>query len=150
MNEPVQSAQIHASCVELAGLGVLLLGESGSGKSDVALRLIDSGARLVADDRTDLTVAAGRLIASAPRAIAGRIEVRGVGIVAVTHVPRSPVGLAVDLVPPARVERMPEPQGRTWLGIAIPLLSLCAFEASAVAKIRFALREAAHGRLFAA
>lgn len=129
---------------------MLLLGESGSGKSDVALRMIDSGARLVADDRTDLTAEAGRLIASAPRAIAGRIEVRGLGIVAVSHVTRSAVGLAVDLVPPTQVERMPEPQSRSWLGIAVPLLSLDPFAASAVAKIRLALREAAHGRLFAA
>lgn len=150
MNEPAPSAQIHASCVELAGLGVLLLGNSGSGKSDLALRLIDAGARLVADDRTDLGVEAGRLIAAAPRAIAGRIEVRGVGIVALTHVSRSPVGLAVDLVPPAQVERLPERNSRTWLGIAVPLLSLDPFAASAVAKIRLALREAAQGRLFAA
>jgi serine kinase of HPr protein (carbohydrate metabolism regulator) len=150
VNEAALSVQIHASCVELAGLGVLLLGDSGSGKSDLALRLIDGGARLVADDRTDLSVEAGRLYASAPRAIAGRIEVRGIGIVALAHIARSPVGLAVDLVEPARVERLPERISRVWLGIAVPLLSLDAFAASAAAKLRLALREAAQGRLFAA
>ena len=90
--------QIHASCVELAGAGILLRGPSGSGKSDLALRLIDSGARLVADDRTDLVVEDGRLIASSPAPIAGKLEVRGVGILALPVVARSRVGIAVDLV----------------------------------------------------
>ncbi len=142
--------QIHASCVELGGTGILLLGDSGSGKSDLALRLIDAGARLVADDRTDLHRDGARLIASAPATIAGRIEVRGVGIVPVAHVARSPVVLAVDLVGPDRVERMPAAQYRTWLDIDVPLVALDPFQASAVAKVRFAAREAACGRMFAA
>lgn len=142
--------QIHASCVELGGTGVLLLGDSGSGKSDLALRLIDAGGRLVADDRADLHRDGARLIATAPAAIAGRIEVRGLGIVPVTHVARAPVALAVDLVAADKVERMPSLQSRSWLGIDIPLLALYAFEASAAAKIRLAAREAARGHLFAA
>ena len=142
--------QIHASCVELGGIGILLLGDSGSGKSDLALRLIDAGARLVADDRTDLHRDGERLIASVPAAIAGRIEVRGLGIVPVAHVARAPVGLAVDLVGPERIERLPSPRFRTWLGTDVQLLALNPFEASAAAKVRLAAREATRGRLFAA
>lgn len=142
--------QIHASCVELGGTGVLLLGESGSGKSDLALRLIDAGGRLVADDRTDLNRRGDRLIASSPARIAGKIEIRGVGIVPLTHVAEAPVDLAIDLVAPERVERLPAAQGRSWLGIDVPLLALAPFESSAVAKVRIAAREAARGRLFAA
>jgi HPr kinase/phosphorylase len=142
--------QIHASCVELGGTGVLLLGEPGSGKSDLALRLIDAGARLVADDRTELRRDGVRLVASPPATIAGRMEVRGVGIVPLAHVAECVVGLAVDLVASERVERLPNAQNRTWLGIDVPLLALAPFEASAPAKIRLAVREAARGRLFAA
>lgn len=142
--------QIHASCVELGGTGVLLLGESGSGKSDLALRLIDAGARLVADDRTELRRDGTRLIASPPATIAGRMEVRGVGIVPLAHVAECAVGLAVELVAPDRVERLPSAQSRAWLGIDLPLLALDPFEASAPAKIRLAVREASRGRLFAA
>ena len=72
--------QIHATCVDIEGAGVLLLGPSASGKSDLALRLMDGGARLVADDRVDLALEDGRLVASAPKDIASRIEVRGLGI----------------------------------------------------------------------
>jgi HPr kinase/phosphorylase len=142
--------QIHASCVDFAGTGLLLRGSSGSGKSDLALRMIDGGARLVADDRTDLTVEGGRLVASAPPTIAGRLEVRGLGIVDVPAVPRTPVGLVVDLVAPADVERMPEARRCAYLGVEVPLLAIAPFECSAPAKLRLALREAASGRLAAA
>lgn len=142
--------QIHASCIELAGIGVLLRGPSGSGKSDLALRSIDAGARLVADDRTDLVVQDGALIASAPVPIAGRLEIRGLGIVAVSNVAATRVGLAVDLVAGPDVERLPEPRQCTYLGIAVPLIALAPFECSAPAKLRLAAREAAFGRLAAA
>jgi HPr kinase/phosphorylase len=142
--------QIHASCVELGGTGVLLLGDSGSGKSDLALRLIDTGGRLVADDRTDLNRRNGKLMASSPAPIAGRIEVRGVGIVKLTHIAEVAIGLAIELVPPDRVERLPAAYNRNWLGIDVPLLALAPFESSAAAKVRVAASEAARGRLFAA
>jgi len=129
---------------------VLLLGDSGSGKSDLALRLIDAGARLVSDDRTDLVAEGGRLVASSPAAIAGRIEVRGVGIVSVAHVSYAAIGLAVELVPRTSVERLPAARSKNWLGIEVPLLALDPFEASAPAKIRLAVHEALRGRLFAA
>ncbi|MBY0432154.1 MAG: HPr kinase/phosphatase C-terminal domain-containing protein, partial [Rhodospirillales bacterium] len=122
--------RIHATCVEIDGGGVLLRGESGSGKSDLALRLIDSGARLVADDQVELVADAGRLVAAAPRRLAGLMEVRGLGIVALPHLDAVPVRLAVDLVPPAQIERMPQPQCCNLAGMSVPLLRLAAFEAS--------------------
>jgi serine kinase of HPr protein (carbohydrate metabolism regulator) len=149
MTQPLKT-QIHASCIELAGTGVLLRGASGSGKSDFALRLIDAGARLVADDRTDLIVEGGRLVASAPTPIAGKLEVRGVGIVTVSHVSHSPIGLAVDLVATDAVERLPEAHHCNYLGIDVPLIALAPFECSAPAKLRVAVRAAALGRLAAA
>lgn len=132
--------QVHATCVEVDGVGVLLRGPSGSGKSDLALRLIDGGARLVADDRTDLTVEDGRLVASCPPALAGRIEARGIGIGPVPSLARTWVRLAVDLVAPEAVERLPDPAVCTIEGLAIPRLVLAPFEASAPAKLRLAAR----------
>jgi HPr kinase/phosphorylase len=115
--------QVHATCVEVEGLGVLLRGDSGSGKSDLALRLIDGGARLVADDRTDLAVEGGRLVATCPAPLAGRIEVRGLGIGPVPSVARATVGLVVDLVAPAAVDRLPEPSHCSIEGIAVRRLA---------------------------
>jgi serine kinase of HPr protein (carbohydrate metabolism regulator) len=135
------ATQIHATCVEVAGAGVLLLGASGTGKSDLALRLIDRGARLVADDRTDLLRREGELYASAPEPIAGRIEVRGLGILAVPSVAEVRVRLAIELVPAAQVERLPEGRARDFLGVAVPLLALDPFAASSAAKVRIAARQ---------
>lgn len=142
--------QVHATAVEISGLGVLLRGPSGSGKSDLALRLIEGGARLVADDYTDLAAEGGRLVARAPAAIAGRLEVRGLGIVEVPSVAASPLALAVDLVAGAEVERLPAARWCDYLGLRLPALSLAPFEASAVAKLRAAVGQAQRGRLFAA
>ena len=142
--------QIHATAVEISGVGVLLRGPSSSGKSDLALRLIDSGARLVADDYTDLAAEEGRLVARAPAAIAGRMEVRGLGIVEVPSVARTRLELAVDLVESAAVERLPTARYCDYLGVQLPVLQLAPFEASAVAKLRQAVRLNARGPLFAA
>lgn len=130
--------QVHASCVEIAGAGILLRGPSGSGKSDLALRLIDAGGRLVADDRIDLAAEEGVLIARAPATIAGRVEVRGIGILSFPAVARSRVRLAVDLVAPAEVERLPEARRCSYLGIELPLIAIAPFESSAAAKLRAA------------
>ncbi len=134
--------QVHGSCVAIDGRGVLLRGPSGRGKSDLALRLIDGGARLVADDRVDLSAAGGLLNASAPEPIAGRLEVRGVGILEVPCVAAIPLGLVVDLVEREDLERLPEPRIASFLGVTVPLMRLVATEASAAAKVRLALRAA--------
>lgn len=135
---PEGRALLHASCVDLAGAGVVLLGPSGCGKSDLALRLIDGGARLVADDRLTIERCGDRLIARAPQAIAGLIEVRGLGIMRVEHCPSSVLALVVALgaTPPAR---LPERTTYQVLGVALPYLELDPRAASACAKIRLAL-----------
>ncbi|MFW6027625.1 MAG: HPr kinase/phosphorylase, partial [bacterium] len=100
----------HATCVEAEGCGILLRGPSGSGKSDLALRLIERGAVLVADDQVMLAGEDGAVWASPPPELAGRIEIRGVGIVSVRHISRARVWLACDLVSAAAVPRLPEPE----------------------------------------
>ena len=134
--------QIHATTIDIDGSGVLLSGPSGSGKSDLALRLIDGGARLVADDRTDIALADGRLVASAPREIAGRMEVRGLGVLEKDAVPQTVIALVVELVAPENVERVPKAAAMNLLGVDVPVVRLHAFEASAAAKIRAALMTA--------
>ncbi len=137
MPAPAETETIHASCVAIAGRGVLLAGASGCGKSDLALRLIDRGAALVSDDYTVLRRLGPGLAGSAPATIAGRIEVRGIGIVAMPHAGETPVALLVDLE--RAPERLPEPASRTLLGVALPLLALAASEASAPLKVELAL-----------
>jgi len=132
--------QVHGTCVELAGWGVLLRGAPGSGKSDLALRLIDGGARLVADDRVDLRLAAGGVVASAPAPIAGRLEVRGLGILEFPAITEAELRLIVDLAAPDEVERLPEPLSASLLGRDLACLRLAPFEASATAKVRLAVR----------
>ncbi len=135
-------ATVHASCVAVDGRGVLLLGPPGSGKSDLALRLIDGGAVLVADDRVGIRAVGGRLEASPPDTLAGRIEVRGLGILAVDWRPAATLELAVELLPDTRPARLPDPAEWRFGGIAIPLIRLAPFEPSAAAKVRLAARAA--------
>lgn len=130
---------VHGTSVAIGGDGILLRGPSGSGKSDLALRLIDAGARLVSDDQTELSRDGDAVIMQAPQTIAGRIEVRGVGILRVPTAAQAPLRLVVDLVAPDRVERLSEPQFCEVLQRSIPLLALAPFEASTAAKIRFAV-----------
>jgi HPr kinase/phosphorylase len=125
---------------------VLLRGPSGSGKSDLALRLIEAGGRLVSDDQTHLARRGRSLVATPPPALAGMIEARGVGIVRLPRnklMARATVALLVDLVPPERIERLPEPQPETLLDIPVPRLDLAPFEGSAVQKLWLALTRSA-------
>ncbi len=109
------------------------------GLDDLALRLIDGGARLVADDQVALTVEAGRVRAAAPPGIGGRIEARGLGIVEVVATATAPVVLVVDLVAPGAVPRLPEPSDCRLAGITVSSIALAPFEASAAAKVRLAV-----------
>lgn len=121
---------------------MLLRGPSGAGKSDLALRLIEAGARLVADDQTELSREGKAVFATSPARIAGLIEARGLGIVKLGRsqvLRRAAVALLVDLVHPDRIERMPEPRHEGLLGVGLPVLPLAPFEASAPAKLRLAL-----------
>jgi serine kinase of HPr protein (carbohydrate metabolism regulator) len=131
---------LHGTALALNGEGVLLRGPSGSGKSDLALRFIDEGAKLIADDQTELRDIGGGIRLSAPPTIAGKMEVRGLGIVAVPRLPSAPLRLVVDLRSPAAIERLPEPAWCRLFAYEIPLIALAPFEASAPAKLRLALR----------
>jgi serine kinase of HPr protein (carbohydrate metabolism regulator) len=131
---------VHATTIAIDGAGVLLRGPSASGKSDLALRLIDRGARLVADDRTVLARQGAAVQASAPRAIEGKIEIRGLGIVRLPDAAPATLRLVVDLVRPGEIERMPAGASAALLGVSLPVLHLDPFEASAVAKVRLAAR----------
>lgn len=136
--------RVHGTAIALGGEGVLLRGPSGAGKSDFALRLIDQGARLVADDQTELRREGDDIIMSAPATIAGQMEVRGLGIISLPH-GAAPLRLVVDLMPSAEIERMPEPRHVSLLDCAVPVIALAPFEASAPAKLRLALRSLGQG-----
>lgn len=129
---------VHGTAVAIDGGAVLLRGPSGAGKSDLALRLIDGGARLVADDQVLLRRAGRQVLARAPASIAGLIEARGLGILRVEPLAEVPLVLIADLVPSGDIERLPEARVETVLGIALPLISVAPFEPSATAKLRFA------------
>jgi serine kinase of HPr protein (carbohydrate metabolism regulator) len=130
---------VHASCVVIGGRAVLLAGRSGSGKSDLALRLIDRGATLLCDDYTQVTRRRdGRLFATPGRNIAGKIEVRGVGIVEVPHVAEAEVALYCDLEAP--VERLPGPALRRLVGVEVPQAAIAPFEASAPIKVELLMK----------
>jgi serine kinase of HPr protein (carbohydrate metabolism regulator) len=134
----VSSETLHASCVAIKGRGVLIEGRSGEGKSDLALRLIDRGAMLVSDDQTICQRQDGKLNACPPATIAGKIEVRGIGILDMPHVERAAVALLIVILdaPP----RFPDDvRKRRIAGIDVPVLALSALEPSAPIKVELAL-----------
>ena len=138
MTRRLSSEILHATTVAFGGRAVIISGRSGSGKSDLALRLFDRGFMLVSDDQTYLRIADARLMASAPPAIRGKMEVRGVGIVEVECLDEVPVCLIVELA--SEIERLPaQDRSRMILGVNIPLVSVDAMTASAPAKVALAL-----------
>jgi len=130
--------RIHATALDVAGSGVLLCGPSGSGKSDLALRLMDRGATFIADDQVELSRRRRGVIAEAPQRLRGYLEIRGVGITSVPTAGGTIVKLIVDLVNPDEVPRLPEPEFRKLCGKKIPVLRLNAFEVSTPIKIELA------------
>ena len=134
----LSSDNFHASSVALDGRAVLLCGPSGSGKSDLALRLLDRGFTLVSDDRTIVRRQGDKLITSAPDTIKGKLESRGVGIVEVDAVSNVPLALVIELT--SDIQRLPDDsRERLILGIGVPLISVDAMTASAAAKVALAL-----------
>ena len=131
--------QIHGTAIALNGRGVLLLGKPGSGKSDLALRLIDRGAMLISDDQTLLVRQGQQLIARAPGMIRGKIELRGLGIVTMPYVEDVPVALIVRLG--AEPMRMPERRQRRLAGVVVREIAFEAFHASTPIKIEWALHQ---------
>ncbi|WP_114228298.1 MULTISPECIES: HPr kinase/phosphorylase [Sphingomonas] len=138
MTARLSSETIHATTVAHDGRAVLICGPSGSGKSDLALRLIDRGWRLVSDDQTIVHRVGETLRASAPATIAGKLEIRGLGIVTLAHDDDVPVALTVELT--NEIERMPDDaRERRIVGVTVPLISVDAKTASAATKVAFAL-----------
>lgn len=143
---------LHATCVAFGDAGVIILGKPGSGKSDLALRLIDQtgfgcgnqpvSAALVSDDQVVVERHKKQLVATAPDTLRGLLEVRGLGIIEVQNcVARAPLHLAVCLTDRDSVERMPDFHNQFFgiLGIRLPELRLSPWDASAPAKIRVAI-----------
>jgi serine kinase of HPr protein (carbohydrate metabolism regulator) len=129
---------IHASTVAIDGRAVMITGPSGSGKSDLTLRLLDRGFTLVSDDQTIVRRDGDRLVATAPPAIAGKLEVRGIGIVVVERLGDVPVALLVELT--SDIQRLPDDsRERPILGVGLPLISIDAMTASAPSKVSLAL-----------
>ena len=134
----LSSETIHASTVASAGRAVLISGPSGSGKSDLALRLLDRGFTLVSDDQTIVRRDGDRLVASAPPTIKGKLEIRGIGIVEMDIVNDVPVALFVELT--SEIMRLPDDRReRPVLGVNLPLVSVDAMTASAPSKVALAL-----------
>ncbi len=133
------SENIHATCICLQKKGILLLGESGAGKSDLALRLImEYGASLVADDRVNITVTSRGVKASAPKVLQNMLEVRGIGIITLSACKSAHIRLAVELTD-KKLERLPEPYFYSLCGTQIPCVKLNPFEVSTPAKVLAAL-----------
>lgn len=138
MNRLLSSETIHASTVALEGRAVVISGPSGSGKSDLTLRLLDRGFTLVSDDQTIVKREGERLIASAPPTIKGKLEIRGIGIVDMETVESAPVALYVELT--SEIVRLPDDRReRPVLGVNLPLISIDAQTASAASKVSLAL-----------
>ena len=134
----LSSETIHASTVSTDGRAVLISGPSGSGKSDLALRLLDRGFTLVSDDQTIVRREGDRLVSSAPPTIKGKLEIRGVGIVEMETVTDVPVALYVELT--SEIVRLPDDRReRPVLGVNLPLISVDAQTASAASKVALAL-----------
>ncbi|MCY3981755.1 MAG: HPr kinase/phosphatase C-terminal domain-containing protein [Alphaproteobacteria bacterium] len=139
--------RVHASCVAFEGWGVLLRGPSGSGKSDLALRAVEAGARLVADDLVVLERRGEQVWARALPQAGGRLEARGIGIVRLAALEGAPLILIADLAPLDRLaERLPVPCFEPMLGLAVRRIRLAPFEISAAIKLRLAAHTASEDK----
>lgn len=135
---------VNGTAVAWRGQGVLILGPTGAGKSDLTLRLIDAGATLIADDLVELKRAGGALLlsfpAEGPAELKGKMEVKGLGIMSVPAAPPEvPLALVVRSTPPAEVELIPESLESEWLGLQVTTIGIGLLEPSAPAKVRLAL-----------
>ena len=130
----------QGTCIAFGEEAVLFRGPSGSGKSDLALRCIEKGADLISDDQTILCRKNKKIIASAPRTIAGKLEVRGIGIIDFPYREDASLVLVLDLINEGALERLPKIGFVDYFDIKIPNLRILSFESSAVEKVSLALR----------
>lgn len=136
----VSSETIHANAVAIDGHGVLIIGQSGTGKSDLSLRLIDRGAALVSDDHCHIVRRDGIIYANAPDRLRGKIELRGIGICESAHIAQAPLAMLVRLA--SDYDRYPLDHGQeTIVGVTLPVIRINAYEASAPIKVEWALRQ---------
>ena len=142
---------VHATAIAVNGRAALITGPSGAGKSDLALRCLTLGtspmlpypACLIADDRVVVERIANQVMASAPATIAGKLEVRGIGIIEVEPGPPAPIRLIVELVEHQVAARFPDPcPTKIILGLHVPVLQIAAFEAAGPQKVLIALQTA--------
>lgn len=139
------SGTVHATAVLLRAGGLLLRGASGAGKSSLAMRLIDRGAMLVADDRVCLSASDGVLHAAPPPVLAGLIELRGLGILRLPYAPAAAIRLVLDLDESA--ERMPETVEEAILGARVPVRRFDAGGQHAAIGAEWAVAQAVRNRL---
>jgi HPr kinase/phosphorylase len=135
---------VNGTAVAWRGQGVLILGPTGSGKSDLTLRLLDSGATLIGDDLVEMKRDGNRLLLSfppeGPADLKGKMEVKGLGIMSVPVAPPEvALALVVRSTPAAEVELIPESLESEWLGLAVATIGIHLLEPSATAKVRLAL-----------
>ena len=131
--------QFYATAVTYCGFGVLIRGPSGSGKSDLALRLIDDGAGLIADDQVVIKAVGQELYLSPPDSLSGLIEVRGVGVIKIGYVRDIRLCLIIELDPSNDIQRIPTIEEELIKNIPVPVISMDAFESSVLAKIKIIL-----------
>jgi HPr kinase/phosphorylase len=135
---------VNGTAVAWRGQGVLILGATGAGKSDLTLRLIDAGATLIADDVVELMREGNQLLLSfppeGPADLKGKMEVKGLGIMSVPAAPpQVPLALVVRATQPAEVELVPETLESEWLDLPVTTIGIHLLEPSAPAKVRLAL-----------
>jgi HPr kinase/phosphorylase len=131
--------QFYATAVIYCGFGILIRGPSGSGKSDLALRLIDDGADLIADDQVVIKAVGQELYLSAPDSLSGLIEVRGIGVIKIEYVSDIRLCLIVELDPSNEIQRIPTIKEELIKNIPVPVINMYAFESSVLAKIKIIL-----------
>jgi len=137
--------RLHASCISFGGAGVLLLGVPGSGKSSLALRMMERGWGLVADDQVDLAAGDDGLMAAAPAELSGMLEIRGLGIFEGLAAAPARLALAARLRPASSIARLPQPSRWQALGRDVPEFPLAAADVAAEEKLSWALRAAQGG-----